>query len=355
MFAEAGWLKLYNSKEIFTSRVGKYMRITKLVSITLLALLFSIVFLSCKTNKMKYEFVNGCKRFKESGFITLIDKVPYAVIPSTPILLENGDVLFPSDNTEPYSYLLNTCDYELKKVPTEAIFVKTENQERYINGKKVLSTPTDPSVDYIGPVHRDFMHETLVKNTSENYGQDFALSGIENSKWVLTGGTDNREFLSRVLLIDQAQKRLTYLKEMANPRSMHRQIVISSNELLIAGGFDNKGPIKNLEIYNIKNQVTNLYNLNNKYYNHGMARLNNLEVLIFGGKSKSEDCAQGKAEIFNLKTHTSKAIDSMIVPRFNFNVIRLLNGSILISGGVHCLGADKSPVESIEIYVPNSR
>ena len=144
---------------------------------------------------------------------------------------------------------------------------------------------------------------------------------------------------------------------MTNPRTRHTATLLTTGEVLIAGGEDDAGHIlASAELYNPSTRTfTATGSMNDSREFHAAALLTSGQVLITGGLNNSGaviataelyDPATGK---FTLTTAVSPGGTNMVVAREFQTATTLTNGHVLIAGGRDDSG---NIVASAELYDP---
>jgi hypothetical protein len=116
---------------------------------------------------------------------------------------------------------------------------------------------------------------------------------------------------------------------MSTPRSFHTATLLGNGQVLVVGGFDDKGaPLASAELYdpNSKTFSSTNNNMPNKAAGHTATLLLNGQVLVVGGGNSS-------SELYNPSSKTWSSAGGIGGQRSYHSATLLPNGKVLIAGG----------------------
>jgi hypothetical protein len=141
---------------------------------------------------------------------------------------------------------------------------------------------------------------------------------------------------------------ITPASNMNVPRSSHTATLLTSGQVLVAGGMERNGVIfKSAELYNSSNEKftpTNR-NMTTQRVGHTATLLLNGKVLLIGGWDEKGVLAS--AEIYDPNTETFTLTGSMSIGRGDFTATLLPSGKVLVAGGENDRALSRA-----EIYDP---
>jgi hypothetical protein len=193
---------------------------------------------------------------------------------------------------------------------------------------------------------------------------DHTASLLPSGNVLIAGGTSTEENgtlntgVGVAELYDPASGTFSSTGTMITPRFGHTATVLSSGQVVIAGGdtqmtATSNSPTASIEIYDpASGTFTDGGTLNTARFYH-TATLIGGKILFAGGfgGTGSLSAPLNSAELYDLTTHTSTPISNMVSPRAFFTATPLQNGQILVVGGADGSGAGGAGVAaSAEIF-----
>ncbi|MBI4661099.1 MAG: hypothetical protein HY735_19895 [Verrucomicrobia bacterium] len=218
------------------------------------------------------------------------------------------------------------------------------------NGRVLLVDGRNESV--FDPVARQF---TRIERTFTGKGVRWpVMLTLPNGTVFLCGGFDDRfRPIRDCAIFDPRTQRFEAVGKLAQPRARHTANLINENEVLIAGGAsaDSETSFNTAEIFNLKTGSSKLLpgTMNQPRCMHCSANLSNGEILLAGGYCAQQlDSALSSAEVFDSTTRIFLPVGPMAVSRYEPQAAGLPSGRVAIIGGY-------DDVRIIEVYCPQER
>ncbi|MEW6207797.1 MAG: HYR domain-containing protein [Acidobacteriota bacterium] len=169
---------------------------------------------------------------------------------------------------------------------------------------------------------------------------------LRDGRILVIGGESKKGPVSRAEIFDPATSKFSPSASLITPRFSHTATLLTDGRVLVAGGRSRNSALTSTEIFDpAKGRFVEGPALHHARSGHTAVPLNDRLVLIFGGD------AEGTAEVFDSTTDMFIAVNSSLsVRRTSFSAIALVQGDILIVGGVT---EDGKPSRAVEIF--NSR
>ncbi len=181
---------------------------------------------------------------------------------------------------------------------------------------------------------------------------------LANGRVLVTGGIDaNYNYLASAELFDPVTRTFSSVGAMTAPRAAHTATLLATGQVLIAGGVTCAGSqcasLPSAEIYDpILQQFLPVGPMKAARANHTATLLIDGSVLVAGGVSGPIGLAG--AEIYDPVSGRFSDTGSMAAPRFLHSATLLNDGQVLVAGGRSCDGeCDENPASnSAEVYDP---
>jgi N-acetylneuraminic acid mutarotase len=185
---------------------------------------------------------------------------------------------------------------------------------------------------------------------------------LSNGKVLVVGGGDHTCLTgcgpyASAELYDPASRTWSLTGSMRSPRLNHRETLLRSGKVLVAGGYDGEccdgmGVWASAELYD---PVTGAWSATGSMATgrgaHTLTLLQDGRVLVVGGGKNNLSACVALAEIYDPATGTWSTAGTMTTARCVHTATLLRNGSVLIAGG----GSSSTPaVASAELYDPSS-
>lgn len=147
-------------------------------------------------------------------------------------------------------------------------------------------------------------------------------------------------------------------------RRGHRLVRLHDGRLLGAGGIAEGELLRTTEVFDPSvGSWTRIGDMTHPRLGHTMTVLPDGMVLVTGGTGERGRSSQGSqtvrplaaAELFDPGTGTWSPVGDLLVPRFEHTATRLLDGRVLIAGGIGMEGGAVGGVASAELYDPATR
>ena len=180
---------------------------------------------------------------------------------------------------------------------------------------------------------------------------------LSNGKVLVAGGANTFVFLASAELYDPATGIFSATGSMGVTRYNHIAALLPNGKVLVAGGTDSSGnPLASAELYDpATGTFSATGSMGTARHNPSATRLLNGNVLVAGGRSVNGilPYTPSSAEQYNPATGTFFATGSMGTPREWHMLTLLQNGKVLVSGGSNTdLFGNVVPLSSAELYDP---
>ncbi len=159
---------------------------------------------------------------------------------------------------------------------------------------------------------------------------------LEDGNILITGGFDSSGFLKDAeLFITNEGTFEKVLSQMTQPRAAHTATLLNNGKVLIVGGVN--GGIKANETIDLYDPNTRAFSqvgiLNTSRTGHTASLLKNGDVLIVGGSSNWRTDVLSSCEIFNPQTNKLRMAGDLNIKRNKHAAVVLNNGNVLIIAG----------------------
>ena len=145
---------------------------------------------------------------------------------------------------------------------------------------------------------------------------------------------------------------------MVTPRRSHDATLLLDGRVLVTGGLDGGGDyVVEAELYDPQGQTwTDAGLMSEGRRGHTATLLLDGSVLIVGGWSDRDEIRPSKTiEIFDPVTATSTIGMPLAERRAGHSATLLLDGRVLVAGGLSYNGGNGSPLDTVELYDPQDR
>lgn len=183
---------------------------------------------------------------------------------------------------------------------------------------------------------------------------------LPNGQVLVAGGVNGNSTLSSAELYNSANGTWMLTNAMHVARVSHTATLLTNGQVLVTGGYNNAdGYLSSVELYNPTSGMWTMSNsLPTASEGHTATLLANGKVLVAGGfftnTSYGGGLAQSSAEIYDPVAGTWTVTGSLNIARGNHTATLLLNGQVLVVGGVITSNYFTIPISSAEIYDPTS-
>ena len=176
---------------------------------------------------------------------------------------------------------------------------------------------------------------------------------LPNGNILVTGSIGSPNDLSSCEIYDTLLKTWRYTNPMNIGRSFHKAILLNNGKVLVVGGFMVRScelfdPITETWVFTDSLIIKRSFDLNAILLNDG-------NVLVVGGRAYSDDYSYSmilnNCEIYNVGIGLWKSTDTLRIARFKHTATTLLDGRVLVTGGI---GKNGKILNSCEIYNPAS-
>jgi len=185
------------------------------------------------------------------------------------------------------------------------------------------------------------------------HGRYLATATLLTSGEVLVaGGSDNCGFyLTSAELYDPASGNWTATGSLAQARRQHSATLLPDGRVLVAGGLDVNTYLASAELYDpVLGTWTPTGSLANTRFAQTATLLRNGKVLVVGGASPS---ILASAELYDPASGTWAPTGSLANARYFHTATLLPDGEVLVAGGLGP-GGENGELASAEIYDPAS-
>ena len=195
-------------------------------------------------------------------------------------------------------------------------------------------------------------------------GQGFTATLLRNGEVLVAGGYDNGSCLNSAELYNRSTGRWTSTGSMNQPRCSHSATLLPNGNVLVAGGNNSAGNTgTSAELYNPSTgEWRATGSLNTARENGAATLMADGEVLLAGGINfeNGVETFLTAAELYNpscflytISTNSWSVTGSLNHPRIDHTSTLLLNGKVLIAGGLdRGLGTGITILGSSELYTP---
>ena len=167
--------------------------------------------------------------------------------------------------------------------------------------------------------------------TTERVGHTAAL--LSTGQVLLAGGFDQHGVLATAELYAPATGSFTAAGRMGTRRAGYTATPLPSGKILLAGGFDGSQRLASAELYDPDTGTfTATGEMRSPRAEHAAAALPDGRVLVTGGSSDGEDVL-ATAEVYDPTAGTFMRTGDMTVVRYKHAATALRNGTALIIGG----------------------
>ena len=171
-------------------------------------------------------------------------------------------------------------------------------------------------------------------------------TAIGNGKILVAGGQNLSGALSDVEIFDSATGTFTAAAQMLTSRAEHTATRLADGRVILIGGRGTE-PLVSTELFDpFRNVFSSGPSLNSSRFGHTATILPDGRIVVIGGN------AEGTAEVFDPRAGTFSALPCRLhEPRSFHASVRLLDGSILIAGGI---ARDGATLKSAEVLHPDT-
>ena len=175
--------------------------------------------------------------------------------------------------------------------------------------------------------------------------QGHAAIRLSNGRILIVGGENSNGLIKESEIYDPVTHRSLLADSLNTARTEHTATALPGGRILIVGGRGQAQPLRMTEIYDVNSNVfRNGPSLNRPRAGHSATALADGRILIAGGS------ADGSAEIFDPASQTfSLVAGGLNVARSLHTAVTLKNGKVLLAGGKLANG---KALNSAEIFDP---
>jgi hypothetical protein len=222
----------------------------------------------------------------------------------------------------------------------------SRSQQCIATDSEIYDPATDSwSTAAADPAVRDYATATVL-TAGPNAGKVLVAGG---SVYV-SGSYDNTAALSAELY-DPIANSWSLAGSLSTARSFHTATVLANGDVMVAGGQGPQTgvPIASCEIYNaVTNSWSTAASLASARSGHNAALLGNGKVLVVSGNSGANGLTPSTAaELYDPTLNAWSGAGTVITPRTQGTASLLVNGKVLVSGGINLQG-----VSLTELYDP---
>jgi len=181
---------------------------------------------------------------------------------------------------------------------------------------------------------------------------------LPNGQVLVVGGLNGNSKLSSAELYIPVKGTWMMTNSMQVARVYHTATLLTNGQVLVTGGYNNDdGYLSSAELYNPASGTWTMANsLLTASEGHTATLLTNGRVLVAGGFYTNTpfggDVAQSSAEIYDPLAGTWTATGSLNIARGAHTATLLLNGQVLVVGGLITSNYFTIPISSAELYDP---
>ncbi|MCU0636907.1 MAG: hypothetical protein MUE41_18710, partial [Gemmatimonadaceae bacterium] len=178
---------------------------------------------------------------------------------------------------------------------------------------------------------------------------------LRTGQVLVAGGFTERGGAHSAELYDAAARRFVALPSMVTPRHSHTATLLPDGRVLIVGGYGDGGAVtRSAELFDpVRRTFTATGSLSAARAGHVAVPLSDGTVLIAGGVGPGWSFLSS-AERYDPATGRFLPTGAMTVARESHVGVRLPNGQVLIVGGHHGRRADMTIHASAELYDPSA-
>jgi hypothetical protein len=226
--------------------------------------------------------------------------------------------------------------------------------------------PATPIAELYDPASRSF----AITGSMQAARTEHTATLLADGRVLIAGGSTSVDPLASTEIYNPSLGTFVAAASMASPRSNHTATMLSSGKVLIVGGENGEGALASAELYDPAiNAFTSTGSMTTARSGHTATLLVNGKVLIAGGVS-SQLFAYGAlmpstdplatAELYDPASGSFSPAGTMTKSRVGHTATRLLNGTVLITGGYadyvysRLAGVGYESLNSAEIYDPVS-
>ena len=173
---------------------------------------------------------------------------------------------------------------------------------------------------------------------------------------VAGGRSFTGDYLTVAELYDPATRTWTETGSLTTGRVSHTASLLPDGRVLVAGGTDGENALATAELYD---PATGLWTaaepMAADQSRHTATLLADGQVLVAGGYCCGGEVALRSAELYDPGTGAWSAANPMQQTRSAHTATLLPNGNVLVAGGVHIIGVELFSVWSSELYEPATK
>ncbi len=288
--------------------------------------------------------------------------IPRDSLTTTATLLPNGKVLIAGGFYGPIGYLSESELYDSASgtwTNTGSLVTARESATATLlpNGQVLIAAGANGTYGRIPYAELyDPVSGTWTNTASLNFARmSHTATLLHNGKVLVVGGSGNGGYLSSVEFYDPAAGAWSATGSMSTGRTWFATTLLPNGQVLAAGGSGGYDSLfSGAELYDPASGIwrpTGSMSITRMFHTATLLPAGN--VLVAGGKDSivtDSNCAG--AELYNPNSGTWTNTGSMTIPRAAHTATLLLNGQVLVAGGVAWWPAGVT--NSAEVYDPSS-